>query len=125
MKIHLLCKYVDDILMVVNSLGIGARWVDGEIKYSEDLRGEDLEGEDHHQVTLGDLHTAANTVSDFLNFTGEVSKGNEGIPVLDTHVWYGDFKGGRECYPDGKIHRTEGRKGLLYSFYSKEITNPL
>ena len=64
-------------------------------------------------------------MSDFLNFTGEVSKGNEGIPVLDTHVWYGDFKGGRERYQDGKIHGTEGRKGLLYSFYSKEMTNPL
>ena len=126
-KVHELIKYVDDVLTVVGTLEPGARWTANKtISYFIKDILEDLEAKrTKQQVTMEVLKAAANMRTPYLKFTGEVSEDTKGIPVLDTRVWVGECKGGSEWFPGSPIHGQGQGVQVLYSFYSKAMTNPL
>ena len=63
---------------------------DGKIGRTCESLGEDRRSKiSRPQVTLKLLETMANKVLAFLKFTGEAAEGNQGIPVLDTRMWFG------------------------------------
>ena len=77
LKVHLLLKYVDDILVVMETVELGARWIDKRLVYSEEVLEEDRrEGRTRKEVTWRILKEVANSVS-YLNFNGEYSDAEE------------------------------------------------
>ena len=126
MTVHLLTKYVDDVLPITNTLEFGARWEDDKITYHLKDILEDLEkGISKQEVTFNLLKAVANTITPYLKFTGEVSLEGNPIPVLDTQIWYGVNQGGRPWFGCGQPQGEETGRGIQYKFYSKKMTNPL
>ena len=79
-------------------------------------------------ITLDILKKAANEVLPFLKFTGEAAKGEEGIPCLDTKVWFGPtestthlFRGETGLKPPGTQENSRVRKRVMYTFYQKPM----
>ena len=84
LKVHLLLKYVDDVLVAMETVQLGARWLDGKLVYTKEALEDDRkEGRTRKEVTWKILAEVANSIS-YLNFTGEYSDGKRRIPVLDT-----------------------------------------
>ena len=83
MTVHMLCKYVDDVLTIVNTLERGARWQeDGTISYNlKDILDDIRSGRSRHEITLEVLKEAANATTPYLRLTGEVALDRTGIPV--------------------------------------------
>ena len=138
-RIRMLKKYVDDVLLVCNNLRLGSRWHQGNICFSELWEQEDIQtGKTREQVTLNVMTKIASTQVSFLKFTGEVSEGPERrVPVLDSELWWGVPEGQHQWFKGqenqgevipGQIRDSEPRrKGgtVMYSFYSKPMSNPL
>ena len=75
-EIFLLRKYVDDVIIIMRNMQVGARWRESKIIITEETAEEDLRlGRSREQITLEALRTAANEVMGFLKFTGEASEG--------------------------------------------------
>ena len=49
-------------------------------------------------VTFQVLKTAANTITPYLKFTGEVAENEKAIPVLDTVMKIAKFQGGQSWH---------------------------
>ena len=125
-QVHLLTKYVDDVLIVVDTMDLGSRWTSEGICSTEETVQEDTSNcRSRQEVTFEVLKQAANEITPYLKFTGEASVRETGIPVLDTKIWFGDRKGGHSWYLGGECHGKGEGKCLMYSFYSKSMTNPL
>ena len=71
------------------------------------------------------LKDAANAVCPYLKITGEILEGSTGIPVLYTKIWVGFCEGGSEWFPGSQQHGEGQGAQIIYSFYSKSMTNPL
>ena len=126
-EVHLLSKYVDDVLIILGGLAKGSRWSQGKVIQTEETTNEDAE-KDIQEVTLQVLKTAANSVTPYLKFTGEVAQGERAIAVLDTTVWYGDKRSKEKWFHgDGVVPGGEGDQGrcIQYLFYQKSMTNKL
>ena len=75
-KVHLLVKYVDDVVAVTSNCHLGTRFKDGKLTQTEEDCLQDLqEGRTRSQVTLGVIPAAANSIKSFLKFTGEAPQG--------------------------------------------------
>ena len=85
-------------------------------------------------TTLRVYMDAANEVMGFLEFTGEVSRGGQPIPCLDTQVWAGKAsQDGKWFLEDGLKRETEEAPGMepqecigetiKYKFYRKPMRN--
>ena len=73
-KVHLLVKYVDDVVAITSNCQLGTRFKDGKLVQSEEDCLMDLEqGRTRSQVTLDILREAANSITRYLKFTGEAS----------------------------------------------------
>ena len=133
-EVFLMRKYVDDVIIVMRNMQIGARWLDGRVITTEETEMEDRRmGKSREQVTLEALRTAADEILGFLKFTGEASEGGKGIPVLDTTVRYGKVEADGSWYKGEAGQRTPGEqmvagtvtKQVIYEFYMKPMTNRL
>ena len=133
---HLLKKYVEDVLIITNNLPLGSRWKGGRITCEDDdIMMDEEAGRSKQEVTMEVLRQMADTVFKCLRFTAEVAGGPEKpLPCLDTQLWMG--KPGRqtpwyqgETPKDQKVPGTCWGGGdndtILYKFYSKPVTNPL
>ena len=133
LHLHLLAKYVDDVLVIPESLRRGVRWSSRDRAfiwtkeaYEED---KDLNSE---LVTMNAVRTMASDLLKCLNFTSDCPSQNVGgrMPVLDTAVWIGTPErewGVLDAMKDPEIQlptRT-GRlkKVVLYVFYRKTMAN--
>ena len=133
-EVFLMRKYVDDVIIIMRNMQIGARWMDGRVVTTEETRLEDMRmGRSREQVTLEALRTAANEIMGFLKFTGEASEGGKGIPVLDTTIRYGKMEADGPWFKEEDGQRTPGEqmvtegvtKQVIYEFYMKPMTNKL
>ena len=135
-QVHLLKKYVDDVLLVSSLLRLGSRWNNGRIEHSEEWEKEDADaGLSQEKVTLQVFIDVANSQIKFLKFTGEVSEGSDNkIPVLDSEVWWGTPEEEKVWFSDSdsKTELTPGagivspvRSTVMYSFYAKPMVNQL
>ena len=122
-------KYVDDVLIVCSMAKPGERWVNGEIVRECEAFSIDKRTKRHRaDITLDILKKAANEVLPFLKFTGEAAKGEEGIPCLDTKVWFGPtesttplFRGETGLKPPGTQENSRIRNRVIYTFYQKPM----
>ena len=131
-KVYLLSKYVDDVLMILGSLRKGTRWEGGAIRHSLEMKKQDEDqGRSRSEVTFKVLKDAANSIMPFLKFTGEWLEGERGIAVLDTWIWFGPKSCDGEWFSDNKketkIPGREPERGMavLYRFYSKPMASKL
>ena len=113
----------------------GDRIVKGKLErscetYSKD-RKEKIKRQD---LTLSLLQEVADSYLPFLKFTGEVTHGEQGIPVLDTSMHYGSletpghlFKAEPGYTSPGEETRGRedgtGKKGIIYHFFKKPMAS--
>ena len=133
-EVHMIRKYVDDILSVVTNLEPGSRWSEGRItRHQEDIE-EDMEaGRSRESTTMEVMRSVADSIIPWLDFTAEVSEGPEKtVPCLDSQLWMGSPEPGEKWYGgDRKDMETPGDQwgngpgtNILYKFYSKPVSNP-
>ena len=79
--IHLITKYVDDILVVTSKCQRGVRYKEGELVYTQEAEQEDAQ-KSQEKCTMELLTSIANSFYGFLQFTHEVSENGASIPVL-------------------------------------------
>ena len=73
-NVHLIKKYVDDVLVLVDNLRLGTRLEGTLLRWREEWEEEDARlGRSAEENTMDILRTLANQVHDFLEFTSEVS----------------------------------------------------
>ena len=130
----LLSKYVDDILIISDNLGIGHIWRDGHLVWQKEWEEEDRNlGRLPEDITLGVYMDAANEVMGCLEFTGEVSKNGEPIPCLDTQLWAAKMENDGPWFRgDSRTERTPGHERqegegqvIMYKFYRKPMRNKM
>ena len=95
---------VDDIRIFVNPLQAGWRCSDGELRYCDAWRHEDMmAGKSNKKMTAEAMITSMNGVWWFLIFTIEICQyfTNKRIPTLDLMLWVGI---GHDTVPDGWIN---------------------
>ena len=84
LKVHLLKKYVDDVLVVCSMARVGQRYIGGElIRTCETFSEDKSSGRTSEENTLEILETMVNSIYPYLKFTGEASTPERAIPVLD------------------------------------------
>ena len=137
MQIHMLRKYVDDCLVVMEQMKLGVRWDQGKeaFLWSEQMEQEDRNSNlDPEENTMKQFACMASGVTKCLQFTFDSPKSNPSgaMPVLDTAMW-----GGREQRESGIPPDMLDKEGLvmtrvgelkeivLYRFYQKPMTNLL
>ena len=84
------CRYMDDIRVFMNSLKAGWRWSDGELRYCDAWRDEDMmAGKSNEERTAEAMIASMNGVWGFLNFTMEICQQftNKKLPTLDLMLW--------------------------------------
>ena len=88
--VHAIMKYVDDINIVMASLHLGMRWVDGGLGWKQEWMDLDISsGRSMEDVTMTAMQDAANGILPWLQFTMD-QPGNHDcckVPVLDLQVW--------------------------------------
>ena len=96
-KVHLIKKYVDDVLVLVDNIKPGTRVENNVFVWKKSWEEEDTrKGISVQENTMSILRTLANTIYSFLEFTSEVSTSpTHPIPCLDSQVWIGK-SGGQE-----------------------------
>ena len=73
-NLHLITKYVDNVLIVCNNLRLGEYWEDEQIKFSKELEERHIRDQtSRSEVTYEALKAIANSILDFVQFTGEFS----------------------------------------------------
>ena len=100
-KIYLLKKYVDDVLIISSLLKLGSRWNGTQIVcFEEDRLQDEAEGRSRSEVTMEVLRAVTSSIHSFFNFTAEASGGaDHPLPCLDTQLWYGATGGATQWYP--------------------------
>ena len=93
-KVWLLRKFLDNVIFVCSMMRGDRILEDGVIaRTPETLEDHIRNGNSKEQNTLKVLEKVAPSILPFLDFTGEAAVGNQGIPVLDTKMWYGAREG--------------------------------
>ena len=135
-EVFLLRKYVDDILIATGCLPLGSRLTGSAITAKEEDMMEDEEGGvSKEQVTMNCLREMANSVIPWLEFTSEVSEGEQRpVPCLDSQLWVGRpeeqepwfaCQEGANMVSPGTQWRSGEGLSIMYKFYSKPVSNPL
>ena len=134
-QIHLLCKYVDDCFMAVDTFRLGIRWNSQQKAMVWSLESEEEDrssGEDPEVITMREIAKMATEVMKCLKFTFDTPKLNKSLtmPVLDSQIWVGNEQ--RETgIPVGLLRDTdliqvktgELQKVVLFMFYQKPMVN--
>ena len=110
-KSYLKKKYVDDINLITESVGMGTRWHDGTLRWRQEWEDEDVQQEKTHDiVTLQALVDMGNSIDPQIQFTGQCADDNKDgrVPMQDLHVWRS---------------REGEREVLRHSYYEKPITS--
>ena len=113
-KRYLKEKYVDDVNLVVEAVGLGVRWKEGTLRWTQECEDQDRnQGRTHDSVTTQVLVEMANSVDPNITFTGEGADDHEGgrVPMLDLKVWRSVGPGGEEL--------------LRHCYYEKPITSKM
>ena len=74
------------------------------------------------------LTEAANSVIDFIKFTGEESEGERAVPVLDTQMWFGRVARENKWYEEEDSPRMENSPEgytVMYKFFKKPVASKL
>ena len=81
-------RYVDDVNKCVEETPIGARYVDGELKYTEETKEED-QGKPADQRTFEVIRQIGNSIHPNIQLEVDVpSKYQDSkLPILDLKVW--------------------------------------
>ena len=80
--VHLLVKYVDEVLFIGDKVKLGNRFLDGKVQYRETWEEEDREQSlTEEDVTFRIIQGMANSILDFLEFTGEFCKAGNKMDV--------------------------------------------
>ena len=94
MNIHLLHKYVDDCLAVLDVMRLGVRWYKFKkvMLWSQECEDEDKETNADARInTMRQFSLMASDILSCLKFTfdcPEMTDG-DGMPVLETEMWIG------------------------------------
>ena len=81
-RVYLFEKYVDDINWLLEALGLGVRWdrVRKCLVWSEQWEEEDIKGGNtQSRVTMTAMVEMANTVCDYITFTGDFPDDHQGV----------------------------------------------
>ena len=91
-KVHLIKKYVDNVLVLVDNLKPGTRLENNALVWKRSWEKEDARnGVTAQENTMNILRSLANTIHSFLEFTSEVSTSpSSPIPCLDSQLWIGE-----------------------------------
>ena len=124
-KVWLIVKYVDDILVVVSNLPLGTREVNGKLVISQEGLEEDIKcNRTKQEVTIEILRTEASKLIEFLQFTA--------VSCLDTQLWWGEPGDKKPWFnhdKEGEVvpgdHETGSHGQIMYKFYKKSVSNPL
>ena len=114
-------KYVDDVNMATESIGLGTRWItkeenkneEGTLKWQEEWETEDTKNEiSDDRVTLNGILAIANSLSSTLQFTGEIPEDqiDEKLPMLDFCTFYAE---------------ENGKKVIKHEYYEKGCTSKM
>ena len=90
MRVFLMVKFVDDINLVMSSLGLGARWNNKSLQWSKEWEKEDrIKGKLEDTVTMCTFQAMANSMEPDLVFTVDMCDDHlDGkVPMLDLAVW--------------------------------------
>ena len=90
MMLLALCKYIDDLNVVMMLLALGSRWEDRKITHSDENEEDDRRnGKSRDMVTLQCLKGAADSIVPWLKFTFDAPELHTTgmVPVLDLQVW--------------------------------------
>ena len=134
LKTHLLRKYVDDVLTVLDKLKKGVRWfhITKTLLWSPEHQKED-EGKNEEELTMEVFKNIASSILQCLDFTYDCPSLNSSkkMPVLDTQMWM-DFPQRQWGVPKAVLWE-EGtelpiktgalKKIILYEFYRKPMSN--
>ena len=138
MPVHLLKKYVDDILMITDRLQLGARYCKHERKIKvtqSDADQDQIDGKSREQETYEVMREVANSVLKFIKFEGEYSVEGNPIPCLDMEIWVGrptasgpwykaEMSKQGETVP-GRQRSPSQHRQVLYRFYKKPMAATL
>ena len=114
-KHYMFSKYVDDVNLVLECLGLGVRWNASkrDMTWSQTWEDEDLEENlSDERRTAREILIMADDMSEevALRFTGEIQEDQEEnkVPMLDVKVW---------------LEEHNGKQILLHSYYEKKATS--
>ena len=123
--------------MVAGNLDWGARWDNKrkQVTYNCTNIVADLDAKrSKEEVTMQVLREAASSVTEFLEFTSEVSGGSGSpLPVLDTQLWIETPPQHQEAWygheAEGQVVPGTKRRGetpqIMYKFYSKPVSSKM
>ena len=124
-KIFTLTKYVDDVMIICQNLKLGQYWNGREIVYSESVKRKHMDSQmSREKLTLDVLIQVAESIHDFLKFTGECSQNGKPIACLDTQIWTG-IPDPKPWYMGANNAGKETPAKVevpLYCFYKKEVS---
>ena len=89
-EVYLISKYVDDVLLICKNFKLGSYWNGDSVDWSKEVQRKHEQSEmSKNKLTLEILIQMADSIHEFLNFTGEVSQEGQPIPCLDFQIWGG------------------------------------
>ena len=119
-KTYLLEKYVDDINVLMEALGLGVRWFDGSLRWSQTWEEEDEKsGVTRDELTMRQFTYMANSICKDIKFTYDLpEKHPDGrCPMLDVAVWVEEKEDKTKVYGQQEIVRN--------AFYEKTCASGL
>ena len=124
----LLTKYVDDVLIIARNVHLGCYWNGTKITWDEQILDRHIKDKmDRTELTLDIMKQIANSLCEFLEFTGEASCGGQPIPCLDSQLWVGQPEKDGPWYDEEGAPGDHGDKSkveyhtVLYKFYKKPM----
>ena len=89
-KVWAFMKYVNDVNIVLDIIGMGWRWMDSCLHWKEDWWVEDQESDQSDEErTIELIKSAAESIVSWLSFTVDLPSMHESgkVPMLDLGVW--------------------------------------
>ena len=128
-KVYILTKYVDDILLVTQNFKLGSYWNGSKVVHSKSIGARHRKsGISRSKLTLDIFKQIADSIFQFLRFTGEVSEDGNPIACLDSQIWGGRQDSNGRWYEekdapglDSEIGR--GGVSVMYKFYKKPMAS--
>ena len=133
LKVHLLKKYVDDVLAALNNMKCGTRW-DHTLRIFKWDQEEAIKDKDKdpQEITMSAFAAMASSQLECLNFTWDSpsNNANNKMPVLDTMVWVDTelrmwdiptaILGNNINIP---VKTGDLKRIIMYEFYKKPMSN--
>ena len=115
MTLYMFKKYVDDVNLVMETLGRGYRWNGKAMEWKQEWEEEDKSsGEEYDTMTMREVRKMSDSILPFINFKEEVASDcKEGkVAMLDFKVWKEER---------GEENKTE----IMFEFYEKPVASKL